>query len=430
MRERLTDSQRLDRWLYLNPDISGRAPASIAPVIDKIARAESARAAVEGWTVVDPAQREQAAKIRESVEQGLSGYARRRAAELELAEYVEGVARRVGDARMLQAAESLQECRRNGTVGIRGDGRHMVAWDEKCRESRLCPDEAREETMRLAERYTPAMIEWQRGQYGRRLQYAVFTQQNVPHGELAAGKRALLARVKEFLNGSVDACPVAYGVNKVEGRRVVLSSRKRKLKRFPSIAGSFVCQEDPLSGSGGGWNVHVNVLLMVEGRLDWAELRQEWGGNVHLQQIDGTVEAVAASIRELVKYSARAVAEKSASKAGQSPAPAMVEWTDAEFSEWYNAQRGFRRTRSYGAAYKIGKPEAEAVEWSDVFWCGSVHWNGSGYSLSLVDLIPADNFSDSAAKAANKSADNGRNEGSGRQRPPDRAGGGRQMEDK
>lgn len=423
-----TAEARLDRWLYLNPDYSGTVPRHVAADVDVLCRRESARSNMSGATLVSPKLREQAAQIRATVEAGLAGYARRRAAELELSEYISEVGSRLGDGELAALAEKLTHCRQNGALGIRPDGRPLIAWDEKCRVSRLCPDESREETNRLAERYTPAVLDWIAGGKGRRAQYLVFTAPNVPHGELAAGKRELLARVKEFLFGNVAACPVAYGINRDEGRRVVLSSRKRTLRRFPAVEGAFVCEEDPLSGSGGGWNVHVNAIVLIDGAFDWKFARSEWGGNLHFQSLGGTVEEIAEAIRELVKYSARAVSEKSAEKSasGMSPAPAMVEWSDAEFSEWWAAQKGFRRTRTYGALYKVEKPAPEVLEWDQIVWAGAINWDGRGYRLEMVrgasdpvGFIPADNSGSSARDAGGEVVFL---EGGGQFRPPDCSG--------
>lgn len=68
----------------------------------------------------------------------------------------------------------------------------------------------------------------------------------------------------------------------------------------------------------------------------------------------------------------------------------MVEWPVDRWLEWFDSNRGFRRSRSYGALYKIG-PVDTVGALEGVTWIGSLkHSPGLGY---FVDLTLGHNFS-------------------------------------
>ena len=298
------------------------------------------------------------------LDKSLGDYEKRRAAEQELAEYIKTVADSTDSYDVLKlhdVADKLMNCRTSGTVGLKPDGGHVVAWDSKCSMVRLCPDESREETQRLAERYVPAIREWLEGGKRRRAYYLVFTDHNYRVGTLAKSKKYMQGRVRDFI----------------------------KDKKNKNIKGAFTCQEDPLSASG-DWNVHVNVILLVEGSFDYADAREQWGANLHIQQIDP--DNLVKSVLELVKYSAQIVPTKSEGKRHKTDAPAMTEWPHDLWVEWWTAQKRFRRVRSYGCLYRIPKPEPELKSLEDVIWVGSVKMDDSG--SFKVDLIQGYNFSE------------------------------------
>jgi len=327
----------------------------------------------------------------------------RRCAERELANYIDRVYESTGEPSLRNVAAALRSCRTCGVVGKRLDHGHIVAWDEKCGMVRLCPDESREETLRIAERYVPEMLSWLTERCGpRRAQFAVFTMPNYPPGGLKKGKQE------------------------------IFNAFRRWLKEHPSVKGALAVEEDPLSQHF-DWNVHLNVLLLIEGSFDWASARAAWGANVHFSKVRADGKSLIRAILETIKYSAQIVPTKSAEKAERhaTEAPAMTEWPPGRFVEWWHAQEGFRRTRGYGVLHAIERKRWERAStserndflnaaglathlaesaWTDlpektrarlrkamvrgkpldmdsIQWVGQIHFDGSIY---WVDLIPAD----------------------------------------
>jgi hypothetical protein len=306
--------------------------------------------------------------------------------------------------------DRLRACRISGAYGYRdaGDGSvtHEVAWDSKCCLTRLCPDEAREEQMRLAERYVPAIDEWRRVRSKpiRQVQYAVLTWPNVAAGELAQKKRDMAKHVAAWL----------------------------KSDRCLAIKGALVVQEDPLGADLESWNLHCNLVLLVQGRFHWSEARQEWYRRTralfddkhrdfqcHFKDITGADLWKAA--RELIKYSVKHVTEKQLNQKGapahgdsatdgttctpageRHGAPGLTEWPIERFIEWWEAGKGFRRTRSYGALFKVSAPPKRSLD--GVTWVGRINYNEatgeyetrafSKGEAASINLIPGHNSAD------------------------------------
>lgn len=330
----------------------------------------------------------------EKLEADCDGRARRREIEGELANYIESIQRTNPQGYYLrkldQVVEAMRDCRQAGTVGIKKDGGYLVAWDSKCGQAKLCPDESNEEQKRLVERYVPAITAWHRGGRGRRLFYVVVNPPHYPAGELERGKREVMAAWRAFLDHRERA-----PMDASERLRLGVGKRARYLpKTWENVQGSLVCQEDPLAASG-EWNVHLNCLLLVDGEFSYQALRawfdDYFGGQcqVHIDQVKGSADQVADSLRELVKYSVAHQGEKHDSKGDRTPAPGMTSWEHARWLEWWDANKGFRRTRSYGDLYKIG-PVDTLGALDGVTWIGTLrHTHGAGY---FVDLIPGHNF--------------------------------------
>lgn len=334
---------------------------------------------------------------------------RRRVAELELADYIEHGARYHPIENDLYGfdglVDSMRRCRQSGTFGYQ-DGGWVMQWDHKCGQVRLCPDEARGESRRVSERYVPAMLEWKRAKPGRRrLFFCVLTTPNVPTGELEAGKRAAFQRFREILFGKADACPVEFDRIRPRDRepggpahQAVRPNRCRTMRRFPSIQGAHVTQEDPLSAHV-DWNVHLNAVLLVEGELSFKRLRDEWGYQLEIREIRGTEAAIRSALVEAVKYAALAVPAKAAEKRAEgASAPAMVEWPFECFLEWWAAGNGFRRSRALGCLYNTPKPEGELQDL--VRAVGRIRFDGHHYQVTVaqrdaggrcVDSIPMEN---------------------------------------
>ncbi len=322
-----------------------KAPWEVQRLIDQEGRRLSAlRLKREGHL-----NRYERAELQASFEAELGDMNARREAEHALADYIESISEEFSNI-----VARLRGCRMSGFVGRKPDGDFFVAFDEKCSLVRLCPDEARAETMRVVRKYVPAIRRWVSRKRGRRVYSAVFTIPNARPGELEAAKLRLFELFKDLLRYQYDACPLIRGPSGFE------RTRRRRLAAFPQICGALVVQEDPLSASD-DFNVHLNVFLLTDGWLDYREVRELWRYNLHIEQIDS--KNLIRSVLELVKYATQIVPTKSAEKRARhsSDAPAMTEWPPERWVEWWKAQKGFRRTRSYGCLYAL-----DEMRWNDM----------------------------------------------------------------
>lgn len=313
-----------------------------------------------------------------SIEHGLSDwgndYSKRRAIEKKTAKYIRQKV--VPTGLMLGAeiiAERLESCRNSGVLGIVGENRKIVLWENKCGLVKLCPDEARAEQKRLARQYVPACEAWLKGNHRRRFQYAVFEPVNVELGNLKDGIRDAYHQLRKML----------------------------RHESFANVAGCFTALECPLSRDGKSWNVHINCLFLIDGVFDWVVVRKEYGQRIHFKStqeiIDTTkaylkrrnggrpVEASKADILtcafgEIIKYSSKHVSAKG--EAGKNDAPGITQWPPELFCEWYAAHKGLRRCRSYGVLYGAEKPEKEPLQ---VTWIGSMDFcpDSRRYSIQI-----------------------------------------------
>lgn len=305
----------------------------------------------------------------EQLELDLPGYSQRAATRLLLADKIEREVLPIFAPKWLDAVPTkLRTARQSGPWGIRlNDGKLICYWDNKAGLSRLCPDDAREEAMRLRRRVQPPLEALQAD--GHQLTYAVLTMPNSAPGELAKGMRAIFRRFRALLKAK-DA----------DGALL-----------FPQIKGSLCVLEAPL-GQSRDWHVHLNVIFVTQGFFDWKALRARWHWQLHLQKLTSSPGAIGAALTELIKYAVSATVSKSADHArrGESHAPPMLEWKPAELVEWLQAMHGFRRTRSYGALYGLKKPEPEEV--GPIAWLGRVSLQGGRYvhSCPLLGSIPED----------------------------------------
>jgi hypothetical protein len=297
----------------------------------------------------------------------------------------------------------LRDARQDFCLGFRpSDGKRRIAWDKKAGLSRVCPDDAREDAMRMQRRVIEPLLAMKKN--GRQITYCVFTLPNYQPGSLRTGIKAIYRR---------------FGA--------LLRKRQGGELKWRSIEAAMCVLEAPLARDR-TWNVHLNVMLVHRGFIDYGELRKDWGGwNVDFQRVIGGREQIERSLREIIKYSARAVAEKSQCprettpvssgegistgcasvtssdsgtaqpasdvsgrfEASQVP-PAMVDWTGEELLEWLKAFRGFRRTRTYRALYRLEKPPKDSM--SGYLWVGQGRWVNSGWQLTVgpLDSIPGD----------------------------------------
>lgn len=310
---------------------------------------------------------------RDEIMQRGAGYSKRAQVRIDVADYLEKKILPASnyDYKFLKIAKKLRIARKTGTWGTRENGDQVIIWDDKSGLLRLDPDEAREETQRLSERYIPALLEKARA--GAGVHYAVFTLPNFAAGQLAKGQAAIFRRYSNLLRKQLG-----------------------KKKLFPEILGSIGVVEAPLARDG-TWNVHLNVLLITRSRFEaglYERLRRAWHWNVQIAPVKPKVGDLARTFRELIKYPTRAVSEKSAAKvaAGASQAPALIDWPAARFIEWFHAQHRFRRTRTYGELYGKKVPKPEPSDLDDVTWHGVVHCVPDRFfaQVPLIDLIPGD----------------------------------------
>jgi len=358
--------QTIFTWAEKHPH-ARTVPPHLQACLDLIRRHEQA-ATVQLRRVIDPYELEQ---IRADLEEANAERHERRLAELRLADYIEEVHHTTGwqpepttrevqgktittrPRTLLDIAQSLRECRQSGYLGEKPGGGWLMAWDHKCGQVRLCPDESREETQRLSEWYLPALLDFSQTDRWNRIFYLVPTTHNYRPGQLAQGKREMMERWKQLCDAR-RYCPIRYTWNekKKKWRRKV--ARRDQWPRLFDIRGSLVIQEDPLSRDG-QWNVHLNAFACVRGRFDFELVRLAWGANIHIRELKGEAKALRAALLEAIKYSARIVPAKSEDKAGAgtSAAPAMVDWDPELWLEWWQAQLGFRRVRSYGVLYGL-----------------------------------------------------------------------------
>lgn len=330
----------------------------------------------------------------------LEASARRRQAELELADRIEHAARVMCRPDLLPMVEGMRQCRQFVQLGERDDGSHFVKkWEFHCGHVRVCPDEAREETQRMAERYTPAMIAWVNAHPKRRLQYWVLTYPHADESDLATHKRFLFERFKKVILGELDACPVQW--QRRSQRWTPVRTRKRKLTAFPTVKAALVVQEDPFSAHY-KWNVHLNVIVGIEGPIDFTALRSAWGAHAWFEKrsLPTDPAKLQRTLLELVKYSACHTGDKSARKYadGESEAPPMTKWPPSVLVEWLDAQgkrqdtdKGprripFRRTRSYGDFHGLGweKPEFST---ENVRWIASASYDAETRTYCVTSIL-------------------------------------------
>jgi len=292
----------------------------------------------------------------------LSVYHKHRIVERQIADrlyydvtaYAQSVQRDDLAAQVRATAVKMYQCRTSGAFGIGPQGRPVIAWDEKCSCSKLCPDEARHEGQRLYDRYADVIREHESG--GGRVYKAWFTLPNYPGGRLAEGQRYIF---KRFRN------------------KIMRATRKGKNKF--GIEGALTVLEAPLSASD-DWNIHLNVVILTRGWLSYAKLREAWAWNIEVRHHSRFDERGMQDLfNEMVKYAVKTVTEKSADR-HHKIAPAFVDWTPAEILEWFEANQNFRRTRAYGCLHGIGKPER--TDCQPLRWLGSVSWHPDGYQIA------------------------------------------------
>lgn len=317
----------------------------------------------------------------------LTDYDGRANVRAEVARYLERVVLPAEDSpRLRRLVEKLRDARRRCWFQLDTEtGSTRTLWDQKAGEPLLCPDDAREEAMRLQRRLEETIGEL--AQAGYRVYYGVLTIDNAAPGGLRTRIDKLWRKWQRALKARVP--------NKA-GERI---PKAKRAKLFPFI-GAIATLEAPL-GASRTWHPHLNVIVITRGFFDWSAWWAHWGCVSDWKPIAGGPQSVAAAFRELIKYAVRAVPEKSAAKAGISDSgsgdngdrpspPAMVEWSASEWLEWWGAMKGRRRTRTYGELFGLNvDPEPATGSWVTI---GRALWDGSRFcaSFPLLESIPGD----------------------------------------
>lgn len=355
--------------------VAGRSIAHAPPVVRHALQTVDRDRAAREWRN-EPKQFRLALHVHDELAAKGDSYKRRARVRRDLADYIERSVLPVHwDLRFYTAAEKLRNARDRGFYGFREDGSLVTCWDNKSGLSKLDPDEAREESQRLAERYGAHVLEL--AKKGRGLHYLVLTIPNVDVGELAEAQRAMFRKWINFKR---------------------IQSKKHQV--FAEILGDIAIMESPLAADG-KWNVHLNVLLVTQRRFHaglYEKIRREWKFNCHMRAVKGDAGEIARAFNELLKYGLRTVPEKSNAKASRhaTDAPAMTEWPVARFVEWFDAQHRFRRTRTYGCLYgsKVPKPEPRSLD--GVTWLGHMSLGAEYFRVALpllagpLILVPGD----------------------------------------
>ena len=323
-----------------------------------------------------------AIEAQEQLELDLPGYSKHHWIRRQLADALEQRVKPLCNAMWVHKyIDRLRRARWSGAWGYSlSKGKGVIFWDDKAGLSRLCPDDAREEAQRLARKVLDPLEALQAN--GHALHYCVLTSPNAAPGGL---RREMLSICRRLRHTILKA--------KHEDGSLV----------FPEIKGALCVLEAPL-GSARDWNVHLNVIFVVDGYFDYEKLRRLWHWNLEVRKLATGPGVVRGALTELIKYAVAATVAKSAEKAAAGdgggggedkriPPPPMLEWTGAELLEWLRAMRGFRRTRTYGCLFRLKKPKAEE-DLGQIIWLGRIDYQSGRYRLSsaLLGSIPEDKF--------------------------------------
>ena len=312
----------------------------------------------------------------------------RRRAEQELADFIQYKVLPIhADPKLEEIPHKLRACRCHGTLARTAEGKVLTLWDTKCGLNRLCPDESRNETHRLIERFAPAAEAYLRLHPRARLYSAVFTLPNFPDGKLRSGLLDIYRRFNRLRK-------------KKENKKLV----------FHEILGSVAVVEAPRSAHG-DWNVHLNALLLTDGYLGYSKLRRHWFWNVEIKRVEGNTAQIVRALKEIIKYAVQITPTKSQEKSeqGKTHAPAMTEWEPSAWFEWYRAHNRYRRVRSYGKLFlnekrreelELPPDEARSISNDKLEILGRVSFFEGAYRVTLsdLDLIREDNSLPAARK--------------------------------
>jgi hypothetical protein len=335
----------------------------------------------------------------------------------------------IGRGDVARRARKLEDAGKRGHWGVReSDGSMVVRLLDRSGLVMLDPAEARERTAELIERLTPVLLECSKRGY--QIHKAVFSEPNIPAGQLAWGKKHIFDRFTRTIL-----------------ERDTAGQARRSNRVLPEIVAAFAVQEDPLAGSLHHWNTHLNVILIVDpkattpldrehwpedpdtgevkadpaaaapGMFSYMKLQHTWGAQVEIRRLKATLGTLLQELREVIKYSCKTVSEKSLEKFERAPgtrlvddqdpgelelehvdatsavdavterrarAPAMIDWSDARILEWLDANKGFRRVRAWGVLYRLGKIERTGDPDDGIRWMGRIWISTAALTVQLA----------------------------------------------
>lgn len=337
---------KISQWLYKNPHAT-KLPAHMEALLYQLERHHQANNNKRQPT-------NEAKYEKDAIEEHLQDYSARKHLEIALADYVETI--HSDELNTWKIQYKLRECRREGVYGTI-DGKHVKRFDCKCGFSKMCPHEGREEQRRVVAKYQPAFLKWWAMKPTHRIFSTVFTVPNVPLGGLAESQKQFFKDLKAWS------------------------------EKFSNVKGYLVCMECPLSVHG-DWNIHANVILLVDGPFNYDQAQQAWQARTWFDEIQrGNVEQMSQALEHCIKYALESIVEKSTRKG---KAPALNKWPAECFIEWYKAQKGFRRTRSYGLLNRQSKEHLLTDDdtdsaFTDPEWIAEFKFfEGEGYLVSSL----------------------------------------------
>lgn len=245
------------------------------------------------------------------------------------------IAKSLRDHELNDLADRLDSCRNSASIFQRAtvNGPKLeYIWDHKCSLSKLCPHCSREKQQYFTNRYLEPLTAWKSKGRDYQLQFIVLTWPNIPAGELKDKKKLMWKCLSDFLKR--DICKAVHG--------------------------ALATMEDPLSVHD-DFNVHINLVVMVNGWFLWSEVRADWYKHTKKYFPDGDSDyqmsfndidrwSVQKTLAELVKYMAKHVTDKPDDKTA---APGLVDWSVERFNEWWETQQHSRRVRAFGLLHRL-----------------------------------------------------------------------------
>ncbi len=299
----------------------------------------------------------------------------------------------------VKVADKLRPARRYGWWAFdRITRKRYMRFRDRSGLVRLDPSESRRDTARLIQKYTPVVLE--RVARGERFCSAVFSMPNVPRGRLAWGKAEMFRETARWFRHfpevtgriEVQEDPLARDLQSWNvHNNVLLLFDPRKVTRLPPELARQ--GEMPLPGQLAKLPTPIERDRAPPGELSYAKAHHFWPGKqIQLRKVEaGDAEAVAKTFKEALKYAVKWVGKKQLDgdrssdgefgsthdggvgkdsgtgcegdlagahlRGNSRTAPPLTAWPLDALHEWYQANKGKRRVRSFGCFYNAPKPE-------------------------------------------------------------------------